>query len=296
MTHVVGALVAGIGATLVVGALPWGHRPRLVDRVGRHLLTPDRQDHVGPWASLVATLAVRLDQPAARLTARTEPLDVRLRRAGHHLDADGFRRRQLGQAVLALGLAALTVASGRWPLPTGALLAVVLAAPVAVVAGHDQVLARADRRRRDLVEQELPVIAEQLAVRLDAGRSLAVALAETAAHGRGEVAADLRRLTARLDRGAPLDEALRSWTEDAGAQGVRRLVGVLLLADGTPDLAALVDQESQALRDDAHRELLARLERRAQQVWVPVTVATLLPGSLLLLVPFLDALRLLAEA
>lgn len=296
MSTVVGALIAGIGGTLVAGALPWGSRPRLVDRLGGHLLAADRDLRPGPWAQGLATLALVLDGPLGRLTARTEPLEVRLRRQGHPLDADGFRRRQLGHAVLALGLAALTVASGRWPVPAGALVVVVLSAPVAVVVAHDQALGRADRRRRDRIDQELPVVAEQLAVRLDAGRSLAVALAETAAHGCGEVAADLRRLTARLDRGTPLDEALRSWADDAGAPGVRRLVAVLVLADGTPDLAALVDQEAQALRDDAHRELLARLERRAQQVWVPVTVATLLPGSLLLLVPFLDALRLFAEA
>ena len=71
---------------------------------------------------------------------------------------------------------------------------------------------------------------------------------------------------------------------------------VLTLAREATDLDRLVDQEAATIRADAHRELLAELERRAQQVWVPVTVATLLPGSLLLLVPFLDALRLFAGA
>jgi hypothetical protein len=34
------------------------------------------------------------------------------------------------------------------------------------------------------------------------------------------------------------------------------------------------------------------MDRRGQQVWVPVTVATLVPGVILLTVPFIQALRL----
>ena len=32
------------------------------------------------------------------------------------------------------------------------------------------------------------------------------------------------------------------------------------------------------------------IERRAQQVWIPVTVATLLPGAIFMAVPFVSAL------
>ena len=41
-----------------------------------------------------------------------------------------------------------------------------------------------------------------------------------------------------------------------------------------------------------HRELVEAIERRGQQVWIPVTVATLVPGVLLLAVPFVEAMRL----
>ena len=33
------------------------------------------------------------------------------------------------------------------------------------------------------------------------------------------------------------------------------------------------------------------MERRGQQVWVPVTVATLLPGVIFLAIPFIEALK-----
>ncbi|MCB9388397.1 MAG: hypothetical protein H6512_02030 [Acidimicrobiia bacterium] len=39
-----------------------------------------------------------------------------------------------------------------------------------------------------------------------------------------------------------------------------------------------------------HRELLASMEKRSQQVWIPVTVATLVPGAIFVAVPFLQAL------
>jgi tight adherence protein C len=39
------------------------------------------------------------------------------------------------------------------------------------------------------------------------------------------------------------------------------------------------------------REQVELIERRAQQVWIPVTVATLLPGVIFMAVPFVDAMR-----
>ena len=41
---------------------------------------------------------------------------------------------------------------------------------------------------------------------------------------------------------------------------------------------------------EAHRRLIAHIERRNEQVWIPVTVAALVPGSVLLAIPFSDAL------
>jgi tight adherence protein C len=46
------------------------------------------------------------------------------------------------------------------------------------------------------------------------------------------------------------------------------------------------------VRREVQRELIEAVERRGQQVWIPVTVATLVPGVLLMAVPFIEALRL----
>jgi hypothetical protein len=46
------------------------------------------------------------------------------------------------------------------------------------------------------------------------------------------------------------------------------------------------------VRSEAHRALIETIERRGQLVWVPVTVATLVPGLILLAVPFLSAVAM----
>ena len=49
-------------------------------------------------------------------------------------------------------------------------------------------------------------------------------------------------------------------------------------------------EEARSIRRDVQRELIESIERRTQQVWIPVTIATLIPGVMLMLVPFIDAL------
>ena len=60
------------------------------------------------------------------------------------------------------------------------------------------------------------------------------------------------------------------------------------------DLGRLISEEARAIRRDVQRELVERIERREQQVWIPVTVATLVPGVIFLAVPFIEAMRLFA--
>jgi tight adherence protein C len=68
-------------------------------------------------------------------------------------------------------------------------------------------------------------------------------------------------------------------------------VGVLALNREATDLGTLIAVEARAARDQVHRELLELIDRRGQQVWIPVTVATLVPGVIFMAVPFLDAMR-----
>jgi Flp pilus assembly protein TadB len=290
MSPLVVAPVLWLGTALLFGTVPVLRRPSLVDRVRPYVTPLSPAPATRRYAGLMLLVGDRL----GRLLPAAAPLDLRLRRVHHPLDPAAFRFRQVSQGVLALGAAAGLVAAA--PLDLGPVLTigVVLAAPVAVVLGHEQQLAALERRQRQQVTRELPVVAEQLAMLLGAGRSVTAAIAHLGERGHGPCADDLRRIIRRLQQGLDEGEALREWAELRPTPGVVHLVGVLTLAREATDLDRLVEQEAEGIRADAHRELLAALERRSQQVWVPVTVATLLPGSLLLLVPFLDALRLFA--
>ena len=66
---------------------------------------------------------------------------------------------------------------------------------------------------------------------------------------------------------------------------------VLALNDDAGDIGRLLSEEARSIRAAVHRELIETIERRGQQVWIPVTVATLVPGVIFLAVPFIEALQ-----
>jgi len=92
--------------------------------------------------------------------------------------------------------------------------------------------------------------------------------------------------------GLSIDAALTEWADLADVDELTRLVQVLALHHAATDLGPLISAEARSIRAEAHRRLIARMEQRAQLVWVPVTVAALLPGAIFLAVPFADAMRL----
>jgi Flp pilus assembly protein TadB len=127
---------------------------------------------------------------------------------------------------------------------------------------------------------------------LGAGYSLGGALNRLAARGSGACATDLARVCGRMRQGLADVDALREWADLADVEALTRLVGVLALHRQAGDLARLIAEEARSIRRETQRELIESIERRGQQVWIPVTVATLVPGVLFLVVPFVDAMRL----
>ena len=127
---------------------------------------------------------------------------------------------------------------------------------------------------------------------LSAGYSLGQALTRIANRSDAAIAVDLSVVVGRLQQGVDESRALREWADLACVPALDRLLGVLALNREATDLGALITEEARSARSEVHRELIEQLERRAQQVWIPVTVATLIPGVLFLAVPFLEAIRL----
>ncbi|HEX7166540.1 MAG TPA: type II secretion system F family protein [Acidimicrobiales bacterium] len=287
------------GTTLVLADRRWFARVPLHRRLrayaagdpsagaDRALLSPESVRDV------VAPLARDVGERIARLLGVHDDTAMRLSRVHADGDIGAFRVRQVGWMTACTAIAALSVAALRAPALVAA--AAVIAAPAVAFLVVEQRLATASARWQRRIFLELPVVAEQLAMLLSAGYSLASALTRLSTRGSGACASDLRRVVGRVRQGLSEVDALREWAAVAGVPALDRLVPVLELNRATGDLGRLVSEEARAIRRDVQRELVQTMERRAQQVWIPVTVATLVPGVVFLAIPFIEALRLFSS-
>lgn len=293
------ALALWAGATLLLSTTRWFSRLPLSERLRPYAVggmgTPARTGLLSAesFREAVGPLSRAIGERLARLLGVAEDLDIRLARIHSPLDATGFRVRQLGYAVAGFGLAALVSVAFRPPVPITLLF--LLGGPLLAFLLLEQQLASASKAWQRRVFLELPVVAEQLAMLLSAGYSLTAALNRVAIRGRGACARDLRRVLTRIRQGLSDTEALREWGVIAQVDALDRLIPVLALNREASDLGRLLSEEARGIRRDVQRELTELVERRGQQVWIPVTVATLLPGVIFLAVPFVTALQLFAQ-
>ena len=302
MSSQVAALVAlalFVGSTLLLSELRWFRRRPLVDRVAPYVpggASARRRGAVMSAASfgqVIGPLARAVGERVARAFGVTESLAVRLERVHSPLDVTAFRVRQLTATVAGLlGAGVVAVGAGLRGLVA---LAFVVGGAVLAFLVVEHRLANASARWQRRIFLELPVVSEQLGMLLGAGYSLGSALSRLAARGTGACGRDLVRVTGRIRQGLTEVEALREWAAVADVEALRRLVSVLSLNRQAGDLGRLIGDEARSIRRDVHRELIETIERRGQQVWIPVTVAALVPGVIFLAVPFIEALRLFSN-
>lgn len=294
-------LLAGLlvwaGAALLIPLRSRWSRPSLAERLGPF--------HPGAAAAAVAAGRTRsdgLENPSllgragdrmAALFGVSEGAVRRLARIHSGMSAATFRARQATGSAACLVAGALLATVASLPPPVTALL--VLGAPALCFLAVEERLNRRSQAWQRATADELPVVAEQLAMMLNAGYSVGAALTRLGERSRGTVGRDVRSVVNRIHQGLSESEALQEWADRVGVEGVTRLVSVLTLHGATADLGRLVSAEARATRRDLQRGTIEAIERRAQQVWVPVTVATLVPGAVLLAVPFLAALHAFAN-
>lgn len=289
-------LVLWVGTTLLLSRLRWFARPPLVDRLRPYapggMAGRDRSGllSVESFRDVVGPVARTIGERVSRAFGVSEELAVRLDRIHSPLDVTAFRVRQVGWSLAGFGIGALLAIAASPPLVVTLLL--VLGGPVLAFLALEQQVAAASARWQRRVFLELPVVAEQLAMLLTAGYSLGAALNRIAARGTGTCAQDLARVCGRVRQGLSEVEALTEWAAVARVPALDRMLPVLALNRQATDLGRLLSDEARSIRRDVQRELVETVERRGQQVWIPVTVATLLPGVIFLSIPFIEALRL----
>lgn len=294
------SLVLWAGCTLVLSQLRWYNRKPLTARLRPYEPGGMSPHHatvgvlsVASFREVVAPLARVVGERLATLLGVEEPVEVRLRRVHSALDVTEFRMRQLSRTALGLGAGIVLAVATRPPLGV-AVLFVVGGALLGFLVVEQQLAAASARWKRRLL-LELPVVSEQLATLLGAGFSLGSALNRMAARGSGASGRDLAVVCQRIRQGLTEGDALREWSAVADVDALSRLVAVLALNRETSDLGRLVSAEARSIRREVQRDLISEIQRRSQQVWIPVTVATLVPGVVLLAVPFIEALRLFSS-
>ena len=294
---VASALLLAVGGTLALSEVRWFSREPLVDRLrpyapgqGGPRPGPSGVLSVASFRDVIGPLARQVGEAVAGMVGVSENLGTRLRRIHAPLDPTAFRVRQLAWSGAGLAGGTLLALATRPPAAVGLLF--VLGGPLLAILLVEQQLASASERWKRRIFLELPVVSEQVGMLLGAGYSLGAALNRVATRGTGACARDLADVTGRVRQGLSEVDALREWAAVADVEALTRLVAVLALNREAGDLGRLVADEAKAIRREVQRELIAQIERRSQQVWIPVTVATLVPGALLLAVPFIEALRL----
>ena len=293
-------VVLWIGSVLILSEVRWFARRPLEDRLRPYVAGGlERSGRTGvlsvdTFQEVIGPLAASVGDAVGRVFGVHDDLVTRLRRCHSPLDPTALRVRQLIWALVAFfagGL--LTLALG--PPPVLGVL-IVFGSPLLAFLVIEHQVASASSRWQHHLFLELPVVSEQIGMLLSAGYSLGAALDRISRRGHGACAQDLARVGLRVRQGLSESDALREWAELADVPAVHRLVGVLALNRDTGDLGRLISEEARSIRREVQRQLMAQVDRRAQQVWIPVTVATLLPGTIFIAVPFVQAMSIFSTS
>lgn len=293
---VAAAILLWAGLTILFSCLSVFQKASLADRLRAYVPgAPRRSSRISAARStreVVGPLAVLIGGTVAKVFGVEEEVRVRLERIHATETSTQFRVRQaawsIGTLVLGIAIAAISVVPG-W-----VALVLIVCGPLLAFLLVEHQLARRSEDWKRRVTLELPIVAEQLAMLLGAGYSLGSALHRLSERTTGAIAADLRRVQRRVLHGVTEAEAIGEWARLVDVRAVDRLASVLRLHGEASDLGRLVAQEAKACREEAHRALLEIVERKDQMVWIPVTVAALVPGCIFLAVPFMNALTFFA--
>ncbi len=190
-------------------------------------------------------------------------------------------KKPVGQAVAALlgAAAAIVLFPGEAPIPIAALGA----ASSAASAWLMEHLVSNRRRKRRANEVDLAVVSllEQVHLKLINGNSLNAALV----NAEGVTNPDVALLQNLLRSGLDLETAASFWLEEFDTESKRRLTDLFLAKTTTSETLALLSALINQLRKEQRFSLIAEIERRNQLVWIPVTIAVLVPGMIFIAIP-----------
>lgn len=281
-------LGVGLGVVLV-GSVLLRRRPSLDDRVGPYL--QDLPHMVGHPASRPATMmpasvwwavfgpsVSRLAGYVEQVLGGSGSVRRRLARVGSRDSVEQFRVQQVfwGLGAFATSAALLLSWSLRSPVP--ALPGLVLCAVgfVAGVLARDQHLTSQVRTREQQMVQELPTVADLMALAVAAGEGPVQALERVVATTHGELSVEMRRVLGAIRTGTPVAEAFDELAARTGLPAIARFAEGLAIAveRGTPIVDVLHAQAADA-RDAGRRVLIEVGARKEVAMMIPVVFLVL---------------------
>lgn len=298
--RLLGAL-AGVGLALGVWLLISAARrarPRLSPRIDPYLRAErprpvaavEVRGPLGAVARFVAPFAGDGARLLERLGSSNESIRRRLHQLGSRAGVEQFRLEQAAWSALAVTVVLLACIVGRSSLFLG-VVAVAFAAVTGALA-RDRLLSRAVEKRKVKLQEQLPDIAEMLALAVGAGESAAGALDRVASTARGELADELRLTVAESRAGTPLTSALSQLAARTQVPALTRFAeGVSVAVErGTP-LADVLRAQAADARAGRRQELMELGGKKEISMMAPVVFLILPVTVIFALFPGLAVLQ-----
>jgi tight adherence protein C len=294
--------VAGIGALIVLSRVAVVRRPDFDARVTAYLrdlpqLAPERPtDTTGTQLQLLLGplmhgLASRLEE----VLGGSASIRRRLERAGLDLTVADIRAQQAtwGLTCFAAASALSVVVALRSPtraVPLAVLCC--LAFVIGVLLRENRLTAQVANHERRVL-QELPAVAELLALSVAAGEGPVAALDRVVRRTSGALAADLSRVLAEIRGGVPVAMAFDGYAARTGLPVVARFADGISVAveRGTP-LADVLHAQAGDVREARRRDLIETGARREVLMMIPVVFLVLPVTVLFAFWPGLVGIRL----
>jgi tight adherence protein C len=261
-------------------------------------------DRIAPFTTMRGPARRRHDPTVgfgtlARWASTSDPvapapgLEGLLAQAGRQEGAAHYRLERL---VWAGALAAAAGLLGWWLEGPDRLAPALLLAGVGAIAGWggcDLALRHQARRRRAVLERQLPTLVDLVALAVTAGATPVVALERAAATVGGPIAVDVGAAMGRIRGGESVDGCLRAMSAATGLAAMSRFVEALLVAveRGSP-LADVAMAQSTDIRAHERRVLMEAAGRKDVAMLVPIVFLVLPTVVAIALFPGMQTLHL----
>jgi len=237
----------------------------------------------------------RAAQLVERVLGGSASVARRLERARLPMTVHDFRVSQALWGLVGFLLAAVPSAALALRAPERAVPLLVMcgcAFALGVLLRENRLTAQVTRRERRILE-ELPTVAELLALAVAAGESPVAALDRVVRRTCGELSADLRDVLAEVRTGVPITRAFDDLAARSGLPAVSRFAeGVAIAIErGTP-LADVLHAQAGDVREAGRRALIESGARREVLMMVPVVFLVLPTVVVFAFWPGLVGLRL----